>query len=69
MQNSSHAVRRGFGDHCASVVLCIASVDDDGLSCFMSELERPGKGTPLLEARRIIVMVVEPALTDRTGAV
>ena len=69
MKDSFHAVRRGFGDHCASIVLCIASVDHDRLSCFMSELELSGKSAPLLEPRGIIVMVVEPALTDRNRAV
>jgi hypothetical protein len=69
MQHASHSMCSGFSDHRASVVLSIARVHDDRHSRLMGQLELCRKGTPLLEPRGIVVMVIQPALSDRHRAV
>jgi hypothetical protein len=64
VKNASDSLLRRLGDHRACVVFGIPRVDNDGFSRFVREGELLGERAPLLESRRIIVMVVEPAFAD-----
>ena len=64
VKNASDSLLRRLGDHRACVVFGIPRVDNDGFSRFVREGELLRERAPLLESRRIIVMVVEPAFAD-----
>ena len=54
-----------FGDHGACVVLGIACMYDYGAGDFLSQRELLSKCATLLETRRVVVMVVEAAFSNR----
>jgi hypothetical protein len=68
VQNSPDAAFCGFGNHRARVVFRITCVHYDRLAGFLRKSELPGEGTPLLGARRIVVVIIEPALAYRDSA-
>jgi len=57
-----------FGDHRSRVILCIPRVHDYGPAQLASECQLRGKRATLFLPRRIVVMVVETALSDRHRA-
>ena len=65
MKHAYHAVGASLGDHRACIVFRVPSMDDNRLSSFARKEKLLGKCAALLEARRIVVMIVEPAFTDR----
>ncbi len=65
MQDSAAADGLSFPNQCASVVLRISRMDDDGFFYFASERDLGRECRALGIARRIIVVIVESTLTDR----
>jgi hypothetical protein len=65
MQHSNDARRASFADYRAGIILSISGMNDDGLPHLRREGDLCREGSALRFAWRIIVMVVEPALTDR----
>lgn len=63
MENSSHTAGAGFGDHGAGVVFSVARMHDHRLARITRESELFGKCASLLESRRVVVVIIEPALS------
>ena len=64
MENATHVGSSRFANYRAGIVLGVASVHDDGLSCFARKLHLRRERLPLRRAGRIVVVVVEATLTD-----
>ena len=69
MQDTHYSRRASLANHCARVLLCVARMDDEGLRGFRSKPELGPKRSHLRAARGVVVVVVEPALTDGDGSV
>ena len=68
VQHATNSGRSGFCHHCASVVFRVTRVDDYGLVELAGECELLSEGAPLLDARRVVVVIVQAALPNRYGA-
>ena len=62
MQNSDHTARAGFSDHCPRILLGITRVNDHRFALLARQGKLFGECAPLLETRRVVVVIVEPAL-------
>jgi len=65
VKDTDNASTSRFGDHRARVVLCIPRVHDYWPFQFAGERQLRGKRATLFLPRRIVVMIVETALSDR----
>ncbi len=65
VKDPDHADGACFRHHRTSVVFRIAGVNDHGTSELAGERHLLGKCAPLLEARGVVIVVVETALSDR----
>lgn len=61
MEYSLDSRRPGLDDHRTSVILRVARVHDHRLRHLPRERKLLGEGTPLLDARRVVVVIVETA--------
>jgi hypothetical protein len=68
MHHAAHTLAPGSRHHPARVVLGVARVNDDRQSHFARQPQLCEKDRPLLLPRRIVIVVIEPALTDRYRA-
>ena len=68
MQDAADARRSCFPHHCGRVLFSIAGVDYDRPMRVGGNRELGGKGPPLQQARRMVIVVVEAAFTDRDGS-
>lgn len=69
MQDSVNAYASSFGDHRPRVVFRVPRVHDDGAAQLRGERELLRECEPLLEPRRVVIVVVEPALSDCSGSI
>ena len=69
MKHAAYSTFCRFGHHRARIIFCIPRVHHDRLLCIVREGELLGEGPALLQARRIVVMVVEAALSYCNGSV
>lgn len=68
MEHAGHARGTRFGHHCARVILGVARMNDNGALELARQRELFGESAALLEAGRVVVMVIEAAFADRDGA-
>src|SRR5215217_296316 len=68
MKDADDTTLSRFRNHRARIGLGIASVDYDGPSSLSRKSELLRECAPLFEARRVVVMVIEPALADGNSA-
>jgi hypothetical protein len=68
MQNSTHSCLPRLGNHRSCVVFSVARMNYHRQVALACKRQLRGERTPLLEPRRIIVMVVETALANSNGA-
>lgn len=64
MQHTAHAGGTGLTHHGGRIVLGLARVHDDGERVLLGERELRRERAPLQLARRMVVVVIEPALSD-----
>ncbi len=65
MENSGYTRGARFRHHRARVVLRVTGVNDDRAAELAGEHELLGKCAPLLQARGVVVVVIETAFADR----
>lgn len=68
MKNAFHSRISGFGDQSARIVLGVASVNHNGVFELSGKCKLFRECAPLLEPRRVVIVVIEAALTNRYGA-
>ena len=68
MENSSDPCRAGLGHYCASILLGVTRVHDHWLPFISSEGELRPECGELRPTRRVVIVVVEAALSHRYGA-
>jgi hypothetical protein len=68
MENAAHARGAGLGDHRARIIFRFAGMHDDRTIQLFRKLELQRECAALEIARRMIVVGVETAFTDRDGA-
>jgi hypothetical protein len=68
VQDSDYSSTACFADCGSGIVLCIASVDNYGTFRFLSQRDLRREGGTLRIAGRVVVVVVEAALTHRHSA-
>jgi len=68
MEDSQHSGSRSFLHRCTRIVFGIARVYDHRFREVTRQCELLGESTPLLQSRRVVVVVIESALSDRDGA-
>ncbi len=65
MQNPAHSFLSRLRNHSARIFLGVAGMDDNRSIHFAGQPQLLGEGAPLLQPGRIVVMIVETALTHR----
>ena len=68
MHHSPYSGSAGFNHHCARIVFCITGMYDDREARFARKRKLCGECASLLQARRIVVVIVEPAFPDSHSA-
>ncbi len=68
MQHPADAVLSCFQNHCPGVVFCVTRMHYHRYTQHARKLELPGERRSLLIPGRIIVVVIQPAFTDRDRA-
>src|ERR1019366_988951 len=68
VQDAADARSAGLAYHRCGIVLGLARVHDDRASSLARERELRGEGAALERARRVVVVVVEPALANGDGS-
>jgi len=69
VENSNDTRSFRFPNHRSGVILGVPGVDDDGLPRFRRKLQLRSEGGELGVARRVVVVVVEPAFADSDGGI
>src|SRR5678809_121978 len=69
MKHAAHAGSAGGDDHSGDVIVGFASVHDDGAIQLRGEPYLRLERSALCVARRMVVVVIKTAFTDRHGAV
>jgi hypothetical protein len=64
MQHSGHSSGSGFAHHGPGVVIGVAGVNDDGTPELPGKSELFGESAALLEPWRVVVVVIESALSN-----
>lgn len=68
MKHTDNSVRPGLRHHRARVILRVARVNDNGHFQLPRQRKLLGESAPLLAPRRIVVVVIETAFSERYGA-
>jgi hypothetical protein len=68
MQNAAHSSLPRFGKHRGCVIFGVARMNYHRQIALACERQLCGERTPLLQPRRIVVVVVEAALANSNGA-